>query len=258
MSHSQFHSTNLFILRHAWLNLWDKHMTTGRINQVTTFQKNTNTSGRNATFSVDGVHFRHLFHFIISTTAPRVPSCDISNRTTACSSSQNTLFPGLTNFRHISPCPYVTKIMAFKENYSSPALIKQYDLAQSRRILNWLIATVLARGKNIHIPSSLQAQKQCLTYPHGNKKTTWLKSLFQISTSPMDRQIIDSEQDKPVIPYYSCRGILDRSFCPPTFNLPYTYSTCLTIHSSSISDVPSFYPTMPKEFSTFSDFPTCR
>ncbi len=38
MSHSQFHSTNLFILRHAWLNLWDKHMTTGRINQVTTFQ----------------------------------------------------------------------------------------------------------------------------------------------------------------------------------------------------------------------------
>ena len=36
MSHPQFHSTNLFILRHAWLNLWDKHMTTGRINQVTT------------------------------------------------------------------------------------------------------------------------------------------------------------------------------------------------------------------------------
>ena len=34
MSHSQFHSTDLFILRHAWLNLWDKHMTTGRINQV--------------------------------------------------------------------------------------------------------------------------------------------------------------------------------------------------------------------------------
>ena len=26
----------LLILRHAWLNLWDKHMTTGRINQVTT------------------------------------------------------------------------------------------------------------------------------------------------------------------------------------------------------------------------------
>ena len=35
MSHSQFHSIETFILRHAWLNLWDKHMTTGRINQVT-------------------------------------------------------------------------------------------------------------------------------------------------------------------------------------------------------------------------------
>ena len=35
MSHSQFHSTEAFILRHAWLSLWDKHMTTGRINQVT-------------------------------------------------------------------------------------------------------------------------------------------------------------------------------------------------------------------------------
>ena len=42
MSHSQFHSTNLFILRHAWLNLWDKHMTTGRINQVTTFHSLSN------------------------------------------------------------------------------------------------------------------------------------------------------------------------------------------------------------------------
>ena len=36
MSHSQFHSITL-ILRHAWLNLWDKHMTTGRINQVSDF-----------------------------------------------------------------------------------------------------------------------------------------------------------------------------------------------------------------------------
>ena len=34
MSHSQFHCI-LFIPRHAWLNLWDKHMTTGRINQIT-------------------------------------------------------------------------------------------------------------------------------------------------------------------------------------------------------------------------------
>ena len=34
MSRTQFHGIKLFILRHTWLNLWDKHMTTGRINQV--------------------------------------------------------------------------------------------------------------------------------------------------------------------------------------------------------------------------------
>ena len=33
MSRSQFQSRR-FILRHAWLNLWDERMTTGRINQV--------------------------------------------------------------------------------------------------------------------------------------------------------------------------------------------------------------------------------
>ena len=40
MSHSQFHCIKSFILRHAWLNLWDKHMTTGRINQVTIVRVN--------------------------------------------------------------------------------------------------------------------------------------------------------------------------------------------------------------------------
>ena len=39
MSHSQFHLYKQFILRHAWLNLLDKHMTTGRINQVALFTK---------------------------------------------------------------------------------------------------------------------------------------------------------------------------------------------------------------------------
>ena len=35
MSHSQICYEELS-LKHAWLNLWDKHMTTGRINQVLT------------------------------------------------------------------------------------------------------------------------------------------------------------------------------------------------------------------------------
>ena len=33
MSHSQF-QTLIFTLTHAWLNLWDERMTTGRINQI--------------------------------------------------------------------------------------------------------------------------------------------------------------------------------------------------------------------------------
>ena len=58
MSHSQFHSTNLFILRHAWLNLWDKHMTTGRINQVTTFQTRPKTRERiPASWKPNRVHY---------------------------------------------------------------------------------------------------------------------------------------------------------------------------------------------------------
>lgn len=37
MSRTQFHSSILLKLRHAWLNLWNEHMTTGRINQIACF-----------------------------------------------------------------------------------------------------------------------------------------------------------------------------------------------------------------------------
>ena len=51
MSRTQFHSIDSFILRHAWLNLWDKRMTTGRINQIaialrTSLGRNTHTTAR--------------------------------------------------------------------------------------------------------------------------------------------------------------------------------------------------------------------
>ena len=42
MSHSQFQSKR-FILRRAWLNLWDERMTTGRINQVASHQISVST-----------------------------------------------------------------------------------------------------------------------------------------------------------------------------------------------------------------------
>ena len=48
MSCTQFHCIKMFILRHAWLNLWDKHMTTGRINQVTSIKWNHSNATKRA------------------------------------------------------------------------------------------------------------------------------------------------------------------------------------------------------------------
>ena len=105
MSHSQFHSTNLFILRHAWLNLWDKHMTTGRINQVTTFHLPTSqgTWSKRPLLMVEN-HFRSR-EFITDSWRFK---CSVEMLSIVYSqintSKWNTLFPDLTNFRHTSPC----------------------------------------------------------------------------------------------------------------------------------------------------------
>ena len=124
MSHSQFHSTNLFILRHAWLNLWDKHMTTGRINQVTTFQfTNYSAAQSSATF------IRQEFIFSdskIFSQSPVINNQEINKK--------STLFPGLTSSRSNASCHRVTtRIMLFSENCLQSA--KQMN-ARSRRILN--------------------------------------------------------------------------------------------------------------------------
>ena len=58
MSHSQFHCIKSFILRHAWLNLWDKHMTTGRINQVTILKRRqTNSPSQKVCWVFDSTSF---------------------------------------------------------------------------------------------------------------------------------------------------------------------------------------------------------
>ena len=70
MSHSQFHCIEAFILRHAWLSLWDKHMTTGRINQVTTEKqpKQTASSGRQRLPAKTSHNNNPAFSFQILTT----------------------------------------------------------------------------------------------------------------------------------------------------------------------------------------------
>jgi hypothetical protein len=106
MSHSQFHSKNLFILRHAWLNLWDKHMTTGRINQVTTFQNlaaweqqrapNTRQAPMGPTF---------LQREFVSDSKLR-PSKEpfAMQLLSRLGRSKPTLFPDLTSFRRTASC----------------------------------------------------------------------------------------------------------------------------------------------------------
>lgn len=68
MSHSQFHSTKLFILRHAWLNLWDKHMTTGRINQVTLVKKKNRNKKMTDRSRALSKKYSILFFFVTRTT----------------------------------------------------------------------------------------------------------------------------------------------------------------------------------------------
>ena len=52
MSHSQFHSIDLFILRHAWLNLWDKRMLLAESTRLLSLkQKNRYMSTRKRTLT---------------------------------------------------------------------------------------------------------------------------------------------------------------------------------------------------------------
>ena len=139
MSHSQFHSTKLFILRHAWLNLWDKHMTTGRINQVTT------------------VHLLlcRALRLLLMTWGSRLQTGvhQTSRRGVNCSQSQQFFVsPSRRNKRawqklqldHLVPRSHkfqaqfslshkTTRIMAFKENYQQPVNTKKINYVDSSR-----------------------------------------------------------------------------------------------------------------------------
>ena len=147
MSHSQFHSTNLFILRHAWLNLWDKHMTTGRINQVTTFYNRAESPIQLLLFSSKELNFAEESSLTIGKCWSQLVNAFNRSILTDSSYNQTALFPGLTILRHILlVTEAVTNINAFDENYQQPALSTK-DYTQSRRIFSWLSATGLAISK---------------------------------------------------------------------------------------------------------------
>lgn len=192
MSHSQFHSTNLFILRHAWLNLWDKHMTTGRINQVTTslhslFKGSKRYSGQWWPFPIHGC-FRSKIEWI---------RCNSMIETTPCkgglssmgSAIKINLAIGLARFRSTSPRHlHGTEIMAYGGDYQQPACEITSYKAQSRRISQWMVADRFGPiGKSSTAFTTFQARVakgQCL-----NDKGY---VVIRISSSWLSRSIYES------------------------------------------------------------------
>ena len=149
MSHSQFHSTNLFILRHAWLNLWDKHMTTGRINQV--------TISICADLRLHSTSTRVLRHFPQWAFVTRLFNCLCVNPFTVWDCIPTEVVLATQRPAKETPCfPFSqvsdqalpvhrTRITIFSEDYQRPDMSRRHT--QSRRISKWLIASSVAIGK---------------------------------------------------------------------------------------------------------------
>ena len=67
MSHSQFHSIDVFILRHAWLNLWDKRMLLAESTRLLSLELSTRIKRPESRFtgfylSLRESHFLMTFH----------------------------------------------------------------------------------------------------------------------------------------------------------------------------------------------------
>ena len=177
MSHSQFHSTNLFILRHAWLNLWDKHMTTGRINQVTisvcTRIRNPQVQHRYRrpkTLSSVGVRYKAFQQCL----------CEFPHSQRAHSVQERTKHINDQRKKHLVPRSHTipgpvlsvqrTEITAFSEDYQQPAAPEKL-----RSVTAYLRVVYCVPGSNQAVsnphPSSLQThvtKGQCLTYKEIN------------------------------------------------------------------------------------------
>ena len=159
MSHSQFHSTNLFILRHAWLNLWDKHMTTGRINQVTTFPTRCELYIKYSASHMD----QHLssigVHFLIWKIFTQVKNR--SHESYWCSSTMELRLP----CSPISHCSDALLLVSSKQKLwsSKRTACDQQSISPNHGgSSSVLIAYKLSYQQVVHIPHSLQAQKDVL------------------------------------------------------------------------------------------------
>ena len=152
MSHSQFHSTNLFILRHAWLNLWDKHMTTGRINQVTTFPllHQILRSWTLSWWEFVILWFKHIFNSSREPVHTQVCYWSFLNHKLKLPCS-----PISHQFRPSSFLFFVTtRMISLQRRTTSDQLSQSHGGFPTA-----LIATSLAHQQVVHILHSLQAQE---------------------------------------------------------------------------------------------------
>src|SRR4030095_4597007 len=110
--------------------------------------------------------------------------------------SQTTLFPGLTNFRHTSPCHWSNRDHGLQRELLATGFIGM-NKAQSQRILKWLkMQQVWLSANNPH-SSSLQAPIKGTRLWRPERPG---KHPFPSQYIPIDRCIDNSVQDMPAFP----------------------------------------------------------
>jgi hypothetical protein len=195
MSHSQFHSINLFILRHAWLNLWDKHMTTGRINQVTTFQSAfaaiIYSRVTNTRFQRYGVHYHFPCFKIHRSSTNRDQECFYMASSNVEPTNGITSFPILTCPKWDLPFPYCCgkqRSPTYDGDYQRPMTPKRHSRRHGGSPSGWL-HQVWPSASNP--PPSTSLKHVTKGQPKGFKGKTPRASLLRVGfprgrTHPLD------------------------------------------------------------------------
>ena len=196
-------------------------MTTGRINQVTTFRARSKRGPKQTTatlqphrgqISQKGVFRQPGFTMLITTLRAIPPKCT----TLLNAATKPPCSPFSHCFRHISTRHLTaTSFMAFEENYQQPARSAK-DFTQSRRILNWLIATGLAisNQSTSHFNTANSEELDLTSAQETSPLSVTRPSLFNsraIRLIPgqytlLDRYINNPVQNTPVIPPVPSNG----------------------------------------------------
>ena len=188
-------------------------MTTGRINQVTTFRlcipKNAMHDTRNTDMllSRSGVHHHQVNDSIVTSKGNfHTSMCTL---TTLEADNQNALFPGLTYFRRLSPCCNTTKIRAFKENYLATGWFVKIQHRGGGFSTSWLRQVQLSASNpqlsTLQAPSReylTQASKgNTLVFPTCSASVSFPSQCILI-----DRRIYNSVNDRPAVPFLRHTG----------------------------------------------------